>query len=419
MLSLTPPRLAIIGNGLACQRLLQELVERQANYRIDVYSDETVPGYNRIQLSSLLSGAINESALTSLDAQWYRQHNITLHLQTRVTAIDSRKHQLTLNHCTMAHYDKLIIATGSRAVLPPIAHDAPSGVVSFRTLADTHYLMSRAQDCRRAVVAGGGLLGIEAATGLANRGLQVTLLQRDAHLMNRQLDPAAAKFLETALAQRGIRVITEREILALSGEHQLTGVTLNSGQHLGCDLLVFAIGIRPCIIPGSEQMIPCQRGYLVNDQLATPVKDIYALGECVELNGNTFGLVAPIWQQAMVLASNLCGQVAHFQETASVTQLKVSGLQVHSMGDLSEHPQNESLVFEDSQRGIYKRLVVRGMRLVGALLVGDVADSAWYFQLLESQQSIQAWRHLLAFGRAFCQPATAAFSTQPQLDSAA
>ncbi len=417
-------QLVIIGNGLATMQLLKEL-DHQSDYLVTVLSAENVPHYNRIMLSSLLAQETDLQSITPCDDAWYDERNVRVLLNHRVVNIDAENHTLSCENGAQLDYDKLIFATGSRAFIPLMPGtempDVLDGVMGFRKLIDVDFMQEVTSRYQRAVVIGAGLLGIEAAVGLAKQGMDVTLLHRRDVLMNRQIDRNASDLLIKELEGRGIKIATGHGPVALTGmpvsptseegstSRKVCAVTLDNGDKLEADLVIFATGIVPCTPLAQASGLLVKKGICVDAQLQTSQADIYALGECCEFEGNTYGLVAPIWNQASVLAKQLTlkddDELPVYQEESFATKLKVSGIDVHSMGIINSEETDlecEVLEFNDFERSIYKKILISDHKVVGAVLYGDVADSQWYFELLQQEQDIEAFRQDLIFGKAFC-----------------
>lgn len=382
--------LVIIGSGMAAIRLVETLRRRGDRRSIAVLGAERSLPYNRIMLSPLLSGETAWQHLISHPAEWYEQNAIDLHLGCAVHAIDCALRRV---HCAdgfSLQYSDLVFATGSRAALPPLPGIDLPGVSAFRDVDDVARLQKAARQSGEAVVLGGGLLGLEAAVALAARGMRTTLIHRAPQLMNRQLDAVAASYLQSAIEQRGVNVITGRSPVAVVGDGRARAVMLDDGTELPAQLVVVATGIQPVAELAKAAGLPVERGIVVDAHLQTRDAHVHALGECCELNGETVGLVAPIWQQVDVLAANLCcekegGERTQFTAQPYVTMLKVNGIDVHTMGETEITADARLLMFQDRDHGIYKKLIVRNERIVGALLFGDIADSQQFFNLITNQ----------------------------------
>ncbi|MEV4639771.1 nitrite reductase large subunit NirB [Actinoplanes sp. NPDC049548] len=387
------PRLVVIGNGMAGARTLEEILARGGDFAITVFGDEPYGNYNRIMLSNVLAGVEDESGIFLNDLSWYADNGITLHAGTRIARIDRRRKKVYAEDGTATPYDKLIIATGSRAWVPPIkgihrpGRGYHQGVFAFRTLDDTRSMIRYARDHERAVVIGGGLLGLEAARGLQNHVSHVTLLHAMGHLMNTQLDAQGGATLQRSVEQLGIEVITDAMTTEILGKHSVTGVKLADGRTIPCDVVVVAAGIRANAEVAQASDLPVDRGVLVDDQMRVQDEaDIYAVGECAQHRGQVYGLVAPLWDQAKVLADHLTGRdpEAAYHGSRIATKLKVAGVDVAAMGvQTAERDDDETLTFSEPAKGIYKSLVIREGRLIGATLVGDVGKVAFLMQAFD------------------------------------
>jgi len=394
-------KLVIIGAGMASGRVIEHLLDTAPDaYDITLFNAEPRGNYNRIMLSPVLSGdKTYEEIVTHSDA-WYAEHGITCRFGEHVTAIDRGAKTVTGENGTVS-YDKLVIATGSAPFIIPVpGHDLP-GVISYRDLDDTNAMIEAAAKGGKAVVIGGGLLGLEAAAGLKERGMDVTVLHLMGHLMERQLDEAAGYLLRKDLEARGITVKTQASTKAILGADRAEAVLLESGETLGADLVVMAVGIRPETRLANDAHLDVARGIEVNAQMQTSDPDVYALGECVEFDGHLFGLVAPLYDQAKVLADSLLERPNAFVVKELATKLKVTGCDLFSAGDFAQGEGREDIVFRDPARGIYKRLVIEGDRLVGAVMYGDTADGSWFFGLIKGGTDIEEMRETLIFGPAF------------------
>jgi nitrite reductase (NADH) large subunit len=381
--------LAIVGSGMAAIRLVETLRRRGDRRSIVVLGAERALPYNRILLSPLLSGEIDWQQVVSHPAEWYEQQNIQLRLGHRVSGIDRAARRIDCageNHYSL-RYRQLVFATGSRAALPRLPGFDLAGVTVFREMDNVAQLQQAAGRGERVVVLGGGLLGLEAAVAMAAGGAAVTLVHRAGRLMNRQLDNVAADYLRRAIERRGVTVLTGCAPVEVLGADRATGVLLDDGSVLDAELVVAAIGIEPCVELAVATGLTVNRGIAVDNAMATADPAIFALGECCERDGETVGLVAPIWQQVEVLAANLCGEPGTFENKPYVTMLKVSGIDVHAMGettvDSNSGATTQVIAYQDRERGIYKKLLLRDRRVVGALLFGDIDDSQCFFQLLQ------------------------------------
>ncbi len=395
-------RLVIIGAGMAAGRLVERLsLDHAGAYDITLFNAEPRGTYNRIMLSPVLSGEKSYAEIVTHDEAWYSAHGVTCRFGEQVTGIDVGAKTVTGENGAVP-YDRLVIATGSSPFIIPLPGRDLEGVIAYRDLEDTETMIDAAQpEGAKAVVIGGGLLGLEAAAGLAARGMQVTVVHLMGHLMERQLDEAAGFLLRKALTDRGIKVIcgaNSREILGENGH--VRALALEDGRGLPCDLLVMAVGIRPNTGLATEAGIEVARGIVVDDQMRTNLPDVYGLGECVEHGGALFGLVAPLYDQAEVLATHLTGGQAAFAPKEVSTKLKVTGCDLFSAGDFAAGEGREEISLRDPRGGNYKRLVLVQNRLVGAVMYGDTNDSNWFFNLIQSGADVGAMREQLLFGPA-------------------
>lgn len=395
-------RLVIIGNGMAPGRMLEKLFEAApGRYAVTIFNAEPRVNYDRIMLSPVLSGEKTYEQIVIHGDGWYINHGITLHKGTRVTAIDRAAKTITTDNGLTEPYDKLVIATGSVPFIIPVpGHNLP-GVLSYRDLDDVDAMILAAKSRGNAVVIGGGLLGLEAAAGLAEQGMQVTVVHLMPTLMERQLDPAAGYLLKKAIEERGIRVLTGANTKAITGNGRVEAVELEDGTRIVADLVVMAVGIRPNAALGKQAGLTVNRGIVVDDQMRSSDPDIFALGECVEHRGATYGLVAPLYEMAGVLATTLVGEPAAYNGSVTATKLKVTGINLFSAGDFAEAKDREEIVLRDAARGVYKRLVLKDNRIIGTVLYGDVEDGAWFFQLLREGADIAEMRETLIFGQGY------------------
>ena len=398
----TREHLIVVGNGMAGCRAVEELLARDpARYRITIFGAEPLVNYNRIMLSPVLAGekTFDEIVINGLD--WYEDNGITLVSGDPVTAIDRVGRTVSARSGMVLDYDRLLIATGSDPFIIPVpGHDLP-GVISFRDMKDVEHMLAAAERGGSAVVIGGGLLGLEAAHGLSLRGMTVTVLHLMPTLMERQLDEAAGWLLKQALEARGQTVLTGADTAAILGDGKVEAIRLKDGREIPADLVVMAVGIRPCVALARAAGLEVGRGIKVDDHMVTSDPRILAVGECVEHDGQVYGLVAPLWDMCRSLADALTGAPSGYRPTATATKLKVAGLDVFSAGDFGGGDGAEDIVLRDASRGIYKRVVVKDDRIVGAVLYGDTADGNWYFDLLKKGESVGDIRDALIFGQAF------------------
>lgn len=393
-------RLVVIGNGMAAMRTIEELLEQAPGaYDITVFGAEPHGSYNRVLLSPVLAGDKRVEEIVTHPPEWYAQQGIHLHTGDPIVQINRARRVVRSRSGVEVPYDRLLIATGSHPIVLPVPGNKLEGVITFRDLQDVDAMLGAARQHRRAVVIGGGLLGLEAANGLLQRGMDVTVVHLSTYLMNRQLDEHAASLLRSDLERRGLKFAMPAQTARISGETRVTGVVLADGTELPADLVVMAVGVRPNADLAQAAGLRCDRGIVVDDTLLSYDPAIYAVGECVQHRGKTFGLVAPLWEQARVCATYLAERGTRGYRSAEMsTQLKVSGVEVFSAGDYEEGPGTESLVLRDPKRGVYKRLVIERDRVRGAVLYGDVQDGNWYFDLINEGRDIGELRDRLLFG---------------------
>ena len=407
-MALERERLLLIGAGMAANRLLGELADRCPDrYDVTVLGAEPHRPYNRILLSPLLGGEkhVDDLALTESDAL----PDARFHLGDAVVLLDRDQRVAVTESGARFSYDRLVLCTGSNPIRPNLPGSDLAGVHTFRDRADTDALIDATTTARHAVVIGGGLLGLEAACGLARRGIKVAVVHLMNWIMERQLDPAAGALLRASLETRGVDVITGGDTEAILGDEHATGLRLKDGRELPADLVVFAIGVRPNVALAKSAGLTVGRGIIVDDVLTTSDPAILAIGECVEHRGAVYGLVAPLWEQAAVTAAVLAGDDdSRYGGSWVSTSLKVTGVELFSAGDIQAAPDVEEIVFEDREAGIYRKLVVRNGRLAGAVLLGDARDGAWYLDLIRSAANIESFRNDLIFGRDFIAMAEAA-----------
>ncbi|HZB49945.1 MAG TPA: FAD-dependent oxidoreductase, partial [Mycobacteriales bacterium] len=387
-------RLVVIGNGMAGVRTVEEMLDRGGGdlFEITVFGEEPYGNYNRILLSNVLSGAEDESGIFLNSLPWYEENGIRLHAGTRVTRVDRLGRLVHADDGTATPYDKLVIATGSSPFVPDIRgareprRGFHQGVFLFRTIDDTRRMIRYARDHEHVTVIGGGLLGLEAARGLQSHGMRVTLVHSAPHLMNQQLDPEAGGILERSVRKLGIDVHVGARTTEILGRQAVTGVRLDDGRTLDCDMVVIAAGIQPNVDLAAGSGLAVERGTVVDDQMRTDDPNVYAVGECAQHRGEVYGLVGPLWEQARVLADHLTGAdpAAAYHGSRTATKLKVAGVDVASMGLKGpERESDEFVVVAEPNRGIYKSVVVRDGRLVGATLLGDVGKVAFLMQAFD------------------------------------
>jgi nitrite reductase (NADH) large subunit len=400
--------LVIIGNGMVAARLVDEMARRAlGRYAIAVIGEEPRLAYNRVLLSSLLANEVAAADVELRPARWWRDRGVTLRYGSCATGVDVAARTITLADGGRLSFSKAVFAVGSRPIRLAIPGIDLAGVMNFRDIGDVDAMRMRAGPATRVVVIGGGLLGLEAAHGLAKAGARVTLVHLMDRLMERQLDPVAAGMLRRAVEARGVEVMLAAETTRIAGAQRVEAVELEDGRVIPADLVVFAVGVRPNATLAAQAGIAVNRGIMVDDGLATSAPDVFAIGECIEHRGQCYGLVEPGYEQAAVLARRLAGKPASYRGSVVATNLKVSGVDVFSAGDFLGRDDAELIVLHDPGLGVYRKLVIAEDRLVGAVLYGDTSDGIWYLELIRSGQSIAGFRDDLAFGRALAMRAAA------------
>jgi len=393
--------LVLVGNGMAGMRAIEELLKLEPEkYEITVFGSEPYGNYNRIMLSPVLASEQTIDDIILNTPEWYAENNITLHTGKLVTEIDRVHRKVICDDGTATSYDRLILATGSNPFMIPLPGVDKEGVLGFRDIADVDTMLAASQKYKKAVVIGGGLLGLEAANGLMKQGMDVTVVHLLDSLMERQLDAPASALLKSSLQERGMTFMMEAQTAALLGDERVTAVQFADGSQIDADLVVMAVGIRPNIELAQSAGIYCERGVVVNDTMQTYDPKIYAVGECVQHRNNCYGLVAPLFEQAKVCANHLA-QLGYSRYEGSVTstKLKVTGIDLFSAGDFNESEGDEVLLMQDPSQGVYKKLVIRDNRIKGAVLYGDTMDGTWYFQLLREGTDIKDFRSTIMFGQ--------------------
>jgi len=396
-------KLVMVGNGMAGVRTLEELLKISPDlYDITVFGAEPHPNYNRIMLSPVLAGeqTVDEIVLNPLS--WYAEHGITLHLGLAVTQIDRIKRRVIAADGTTACYDRLLIATGSTPFVPPLPGKDLQGVIAYRDIADTNEMIDAATKYRHAVVIGGGLLGLEAANGLMLRGMQVTVVHIGTWLMERQLDDQAGELLRRALEARGLRFKLGAQTQALIGgsDGRVMAVQFKNGEEIPADLVVMAAGVRPNTALAEGAGLHCSRGIVVNDTMQTVTDPrVYSVGECAAHRGVAYGLVAPLFEQGRVCATHLAQVgIGRYLGSSVSTKLKVTGIDLFSAGNFSGGEGYEEILLSDPYTGVYKKLIIKDDKLVGACLYGDTDDGSWYFKLVREGHQVSDIRDHLMFG---------------------
>jgi nitrite reductase (NADH) large subunit len=394
--------LIVIGNGMAAARLVDELARRAlGRYAVAVIGEEPRLAYNRVLLSALLADEVGFDDIELRPARWWRDRGVTLRYGVRATAVDAAARNVTLAGGTRLSFSKLVFATGSQPIKPDIPGMDLPGVLTFRDVDDVNAIAAAKAAGTRVVVIGGGLLGLEAAYGLAKAGARVTLLHLMDRLMERQLDHRAALMLQRAVEARGIAVRLQAQTTRIAGNGKVEGVELRDGTTIAADAVVVAVGIRANAALARTAGLEVGRGIVVDDHLETNAAGVHAIGECAEHRGCCYGLVEPAYEQAQLLARRLAGERASYPGSVLATNLKVSGVNVFSAGDfLGATAEAEEIVLSDPAAGVYKKLVIADGRLVGAVLFGDTADGLWYLDLIRTGSPVARLRDDLVFGRA-------------------
>ncbi|HLA74656.1 MAG TPA: nitrite reductase large subunit NirB [Gammaproteobacteria bacterium] len=395
-------KLVLIGNGMAGMRVIEELLDLAPDlYDITVFGAEPYGNYNRILLSPVLAGEKTIDEIMLNNEQWYIDNNVKLHKGKEVVELERGKRLVIAKDGTVESYDRLLIATGSEPFIIPVPGNALLGVITFRDIHDVNAMLSAAKQYRHAVIIGGGLLGLEAANGLLAQGMKVTVVHLSDTLMERQLDSVAGQMLKKSLVERGLQFIMGATTEEIIGKQRVQGVRFKDGREITADLVVMAVGIRPNFALAKKSGIHCERGVVVSDTMQTYDPRIYAVGECAQHRGKTYGLVAPLFEMAKVCANHLA-QIGYgrYQGSVTSTKLKVTGIDVFSAGDFTGDDSTEDLVLQDAARGVYKKIVLKDNRIHGAVMYGDTGDGAWYFQLMREGANIADIRNHLMFGQA-------------------
>jgi nitrite reductase (NADH) large subunit len=395
-------KLVMVGNGMAGVRTLEELLKISPDlYDITVFGSEPYANYNRILLSPVLAGEQTIKDIMLNDVDWYEENNITLHLGKTIVKIDRVKRLVISDDGLETEYDRLLIATGSTPFMLPVPGKDLKGVIAYRDIYDTNTMIEASEKNTHAVVIGGGLLGLEAANGLRMRGMHVTVVHLPEWLMERQLDQTAGKMLQKSLEDRGLNFLLAKNTEAILGddEGQVKAIRFTDGLEIPTQLVVMAVGIRPNTALAELAGLYCNRGLIVNDTMQTYDPRIYAVGECVNHRGTVYGLVAPLFEMAKVCANHLANfGIGRYQGSVTSTKLKVTGIDLFSAGDFSGGKDTEEIILSDPIGGVYKKLVLKDDKLIGACLYGDTVDGSWYFKLLREGKNIAEIRDSLMFG---------------------
>ncbi|MED1759422.1 NADPH-nitrite reductase [Bacillus subtilis] len=383
-------QLVLVGNGMAGVRAIEEILSvAKDEFQITIFGAEPHPNYNRILLSKVLQGDTDIKDITLNDWDWYEENNIQLYTNETVIKVDTENKTVITDADRIQPYDELILATGSVPFILPIPGADKKGVTAFRDIKDTDTMLAASKQYKKAAVIGGGLLGLEAARGLLNLGMDVSVIHLAPFLMERQLDATAGRLLQNELEKQGMTFLLEKQTEEIVGDDRVEGLRFKDGTSIEADLVVMAVGIRPNTTLGAESGIPVNRGIIVNDYMQTEIPHIYAVGECAEHRGIAYGLVAPLYEQAKVLAKHICGiETKPYEGSVLSTQLKVSGVEVFSAGDFNESEEKKAIKVFDEQDGIYKKIVLRGNQIVGAVLFGDSNEGNRLFSMIQKEADI-------------------------------
>lgn len=390
---MTKEKIVLIGNGMAGVRSIEEILKiNPERFHITIFGEEPYPNYNRIQLSKVLQGDTDLSDITLNDWNWYEENNIQLYPGEMVTKIDTENKKVHTSKERVVEYDKLIIATGSLPFIIPVPGHDKKGVTAFRDIKDCEKMISASKEFKKAAVIGGGLLGLEAARGLLNLGMEVDVIHIADFLMERQLDETAGKMLQKELEKQGMNFLMQKQTAEITGENRVEGIRFNDGEEIQTDLVVMAVGIRPNAGLAKENGIGVNRGILVNDYMETDIPDVYAVGECAEHRGTVYGLVAPLYEQGKAMAAHICGvDAAGYEGSVLSTQLKVSGVDVFSVGEIVEDEETKTIKMFDDWKGFYKKVVIRDGKMAGAVLFGDTSEGNKLLRLINKKADVEEY----------------------------
>ena len=395
-------KLVVIGNGMSGMRTVEEVLKLSPDmYDITVYGDEPYPNYNRIMLSPVLANEQTIDDIILNSKEWYEENKIELHTNARIHKIDRKNKVVYAEDGSYSSYDRLLIATGSKPFILPIPGSDLQGVIGYRDIKDTEEMIETAKQYKHAVVIGGGLLGLEAANGLKIQGMDVTVIHLEPWLLERQLDPTSGGMLLDSLKERDLNFMLEKKTASINGKNgRVTSVRFDDGSEIKADLVVMAVGIRPNYELAESSGIHCDRGIVVNDTLQTFDPSIYSVGECVSHRGKVYGLVAPLFEMAKICANHLVNfGIGQYLGSVTATKLKVTGVDLYSAGNFNETENVEDIIMHDAVGGVYKKIVIRDDKIIGAVLYGDTKDGPWLFQLLRDGKPINEIRHNLMFGQ--------------------
>ncbi|MDR7001120.1 nitrite reductase large subunit NirB [Neobacillus niacini] len=392
-------KLVLVGNGMAGVRCLEEIIKLEPDkFDITIFGKEPHVNYNRILLSSVLQGRTLFKEITLNEREWYEDHQIQLFTGEMVIKIDKEKQVLKTDQNREISYDHLILATGSDSFLLPISGVDKQGVFTFRTIDDCKRIIEASQNYKKAIIIGGGVLGLEAASGLLNLGMNVQVVHNGSYLMERQLDQTAAQMLQNKLEKQGMKFLFEKVTIEILGNTRVEGLRFNDGTETEADLVVMAVGVRPNVQLAKDSGITANRAILVNDYMETSVPNIYAVGECVEHRGIVYGLVKPLFEQGKVLAKRICGQdTKGYEGSILSTQLKISDVEVFSVGEFAETESSRVIKIYDGPGGVYKKLVFQDQKMIGAVLFGDVKDCTRLLEMIVEQEAVPVGEELTLF----------------------
>ncbi|MDR6884189.1 nitrite reductase large subunit NirB [Bacillus sp. 3255] len=395
-------KIVLVGNGMAGVNCLEQLLKLAPNqYEITIFGKEPYPNYNRILLSSVLAGDADMKDIVINDWSWYEENHITLHTGHSVNKIDTSRKQVSTDGGITVSYDELILATGSLPFMLPLPGADKEGVIAFRDIKDCEAMMETAKTYKKAVVIGGGLLGLEAARGLLNLNMDVSVVHINEYLMNLQLDRTASMLLQQELEQQGMKFLLKKNSEAILGKKRVTGLRFTDGTEVEADLIVMAVGIRPNVALAKGAGIEINRGIVVNDFMETSVPHIYSIGECTEHRGVAYGLVAPLYEQGAVLAKRLAGvRTDGYQGSVVSTKLKVSGVDVFSAGEYADKPGTRAVRVQDDFEGIYKKVVIRDGKVIGAVLFGDISEGSRLFAMIRGGEDVTGKEKTVLLGEA-------------------
>ncbi|MDQ7136769.1 NAD(P)/FAD-dependent oxidoreductase, partial [Staphylococcus aureus] len=384
-------KLVMIGNGMAGIRTIEEILERANDlYDITVIGKEPYPNYNRIMLSNILQNKMTVEETIMNPYEWYEEHGIELITNDPVIEVDRANQSVTTANGIEVSYDKLIFATGSKAFVIPVPGSTLPSVIGWRTIDDTEQMMNIAKTKKKAIVIGGGLLGLECARGLLDQGMEVTVLHLAEWLMEMQLDRKAGNMLKADLEKQGMKFEMQANTTEILGEDDVEGVKLADGREIPADLVVMAVGIRPYTEVAKESGLDVNRGIVVNDVMQTSDSNVYAVGECAEHNGKVYGLVAPLYEQGKVLADHLTNKETNgYKGSTTFTSLKVSGCDLYSAGQIVENAEIKGIEIFNSVDNNYKKIFLKDGNVVGAVLYGDIDDGSRFYNMMKKGESTE------------------------------